>query len=317
MTCHNRREKSVECLRALRAQALPGWNPGEESEKLKLEGGKEEYPLASPTEVSAFSLQPCFADTPVDSPAVSTFFIEVFLVDDGSTDGTAESVTELWPGATVIRGDGNLFWCGGMRLAWQVAAKTDPDYYLWLNDDTHLLPGALSQLLRYASAPDSVENMAISVANCRDPETGLHTYGGYQRLGVHPLILRQLPVDDSAPVEADTFNGNAVLIPRAVFKKVGGMGPFSHALGDLDYGYRVVREGGRPVMVPGYSAECEKGNVITYWRKGPGRIQRWSMLNHKKSGLPFRDWLHFARTHGGRLWPIVWVRPYLRVLLDL
>ena len=298
LTCHNRREKTVECLCALRAQDLPGWNRGVESEKLKGESGKQEHPSISSTEGSTFSIQ-------------------VVLVDDGSTDGTAEAVREVWPGANVIRGDGSLFWCGGMRVAWLEAAKTDPDYFLWLNDDTQLLPGALSQLLRFASAPDQIENMSISVANCRDPETGAHTYGGYQRLGVHPLILRQMPVDDSAPAEADTFNGNAVLVPRAVFKRVGGMGEFSHALGDLDYGYRVVRSGGSVVVVPGYSAECERGSVITYWQKGPGRLQRWRMLNHKKSGLPFRDWLRFARRHGGQFWPLVWIRPYLRVLLDL
>src|SRR5215213_1125781 len=68
----------------------------------------------------------------------------VFLVDDGSTDGTREAVEAQFSNVTILRGNGTLFWCGGMRKAFAAAAPSDPDHYLWLNDDTRLDPDALS-----------------------------------------------------------------------------------------------------------------------------------------------------------------------------
>ena len=289
LTCHNRKDSTIECLEAIKAEVSRASGPA----------GKTNIDPSSPLQTSP------------------RYDIQIFLVDDGSSDGTAKAVLEVFPKANIYRSDGHLFWCRGMKKAWEMAVPSSPDYFLWLNDDTRLLPGSLSQLISHASRPEDTHHLQVAVANCRDPDLGVHTYGGYRRPGGHPLILSQLPMHPTEEVFADTFNGNVVLIPRAVFEIVGGMGNFAHGLGDLDYGYRVIRAGGKIVLPPGYSAECRRGTVATYWIKGPGRRKRWQMLNDRKAGLPWKDWLRFSKAHGGELWPLIWIRPYLRVALDL
>ena len=75
--------------------------------------------------------------------------LKVFLVDDGSSDGTGQTVKKLFPDITIIKGSGNLFWGGGMFLAWETALKDNIEYnyFLWINDDTFLFEDAISTLL--------------------------------------------------------------------------------------------------------------------------------------------------------------------------
>ena len=53
------------------------------------------------------------------------------VVDDGSTDGTAEALVAEFPWVQVVRSPGNLYWARGMHQAVQVAMQSDYDFYLW------------------------------------------------------------------------------------------------------------------------------------------------------------------------------------------
>ena len=80
------------------------------------------------------------------------FSFDVYLTDDGCTDGTAKAVTNLVNGAIplhIIQGDGSLFWAGGMRRCWKEALKRHKewDYYLLLNDDVELQDCMFEELI--------------------------------------------------------------------------------------------------------------------------------------------------------------------------
>lgn len=88
--------------------------------------------------------------------------MDVYLTNDGCTDGTPEAVRGQFPEVNVIDGDGTLYWNRGMYTAWEAAAKAyDYDYYLWFNDDTFLFPNCIEELLDDMT---SVNNQAIVVA---------------------------------------------------------------------------------------------------------------------------------------------------------
>ena len=285
MTCYNRRETTLQCLERLYAQKLP-----------------------------------------------DGFWFKVFLVDDGCSDGTGAAVKKAYPDIEVIQGDGTLFWCNGMRLAWDHAAKEDPDFYFWLNDDSMLLDGALKKLLETFSAvsdqPLEVgmkgrgqnltlnylkpKSSSIIVGSCCDPETGEYSYGGQRRKGKHPAKLAPVLPQDT-PLECDTFQGNIVLVSQGVFKRIGNMRSFSHALGDTEYGYRAKRRGCSIFLAPGYIAQCESNKAESVWLGELPKFREHLRLVIKR--IPPGDWFLFLRLSAG--WKVLfyWPRPYLRLLI--
>ena len=85
ITCFNRREKTLQCLRLISSQKT--------------------------------------------RPNIET---NVFIVDGGSSDGTPEAIQKAFPKVKVKVEEG-LYWAGGMREAWKMAAdEGDYDYYLLL-----------------------------------------------------------------------------------------------------------------------------------------------------------------------------------------
>ncbi|MEB3829838.1 glycosyltransferase family 2 protein [Phormidium sp. CCY1219] len=244
--------------------------------------------------------------------------LNIYLVDDASTDGTAEAVAQTYPQVKTIPGNGSLFWNGGMRVAFREAEKADPDYYLWFNDDTKLYPDAVAKLLStYQNLGDRASAKNILVGSTCDPDTGKLTYGGMVRsTWWHPLKFRLLPPSQE-PQPCHTMNGNCVLIPRSVAEVVGNLDPnFIHSSGDMDYGLRVRQQGGQVWLAPGYVGTCSTNSPDNnIWEnQNLNFAQRLKKVSQPK-GLPVGEWKVFAQRHAGPLWPFYWGLPYIRLLL--
>jgi GT2 family glycosyltransferase len=244
--------------------------------------------------------------------------IQVYLVDDKSTDGTGKAVASNYPKVRVFEGSGNLFWCGGMRLAFAEAMKSDYDYYLWLNDDTILYPQAINTLL--ATSQDLTKqgySKTVVVGSTQDAKTGLLSYGGLVRSSWwHPLKFCLIKPGNEAQ-SCLTMNGNCVLFRREVVQAVGNLdSAFVHSTGDFDYGLRIQKHGGSVWLAPGYVGTCEY-NALRHqaWDEANLSLrQRWEKINQPK-GLPLREWRIFAHRHAGTFWIFYWLLPYIRLLV--
>jgi GT2 family glycosyltransferase len=240
--------------------------------------------------------------------------LQVYLVDDGSTDGTGEVVRQQFPAVRIIAGDGTLFWCNAMRRAWDVAASTQPNAYLWLNDDVVLVSDAIQTLVQtWQTAETDMEPPVIVVGSCQDPATGALTYGGQRRMGHHPGRVTLIPPSDQ-PQACDTFNGNIVLVSSRVYERVGNMRYFHHAMGDTDYGYRALQAGCRLVLAPGFLGACDANQKEDI--KNRRDLTKSERLNILKKRLPPDDWWRLLVAHAGWRALIYWPGPYLRVLLQ-
>lgn len=174
--------------------------------------------------------------------------LDVYLVDDGSKDGTLDAVANEFPQTIILSGDGNLFWNQGMHKAWALAAKNNYAYYIWLNDDTIIEECALKKMLIYSQ---KLNDEAIICAAIKDPEKEQFTYG--------PKDENKISILPNGKLQPGvTFmNGNFVLVPKKVYDVIGNLDPiFHHDIGDFDYGLRALKAGIIIYATPEYMGVC-------------------------------------------------------------
>jgi GT2 family glycosyltransferase len=243
--------------------------------------------------------------------------VVIHLVDDASTDGTVEAVTSVFPNVKVSVGSGDLYWGGGMRLAFEQALPTSPDFLLWLNDDVVLEQDALVQLLStYANLCALRQPLTIVVGSTCDSQSGSLTYGGVERKSRLRRMKFSLVEPTNIPLACETMNGNVVFIPRSVYSVVGNIDEkFTHAMGDFDYGLRARSAGFKAYVAPGYVGTCSVNPRENTFRDAIlSRRERFRRATTTK-GLPFIQWAIMCRRHAGPLWPAYAISPYIRIML--
>ncbi len=216
--------------------------------------------------------------------------LSVFVCEDQSSDGTLEMLENDFPEVKVVRGNGQLYWGGGMRAAWNLAQTTGTyDFFLWLNDDTMLFEGALFQLWKEYL---QLQHTSILVGACAVPGSEEFSYGGHEegRL-IHP---------NGCPQPIKFMNGNLVLIPSEIVERIGIISSaYTHYLGDYDYGLRAQKAGFPCILSSKYLASCAPNPVADWANPRLSIVERWRLANHTK-GLAMKEFLHYKAVHYGR-----------------
>lgn len=229
--------------------------------------------------------------------------VEVLIVDDGSPDDTTTAVARQFPDARILHGDGSLWWAGAMAAGLDAAAETSPDFLLWLNDDVRLDAGAIGGLVACHDA--CAETEAVVVGATRDPRDGTPSYGGQRRHPSRPFrLLSVAPSGEAQP--CDTFQGNVVLVPLAVHRRLAGIDPVFvgvQGMADTDFGLRAGLAGVAVLQAPGTVGTCARNTAPPAWRDPALSPRRRLAALFGPRGLPPRAWLVFARRHGGPAWP--------------
>ncbi len=180
---------------------------------------------------------------------------EIFLTDDGCTDGTIDAVKAIFPDENVLHvltGDGNLYWAGGMRFCWNEALKRHDewDFYLLLNDDVEILPNVFDDLIeahRYAIEQYGKEGLYSGIT-CDPENREKMTYGG--NVWTNRFLAQSVRLNPSGtPQLCDVTNANILLVSKTVVDKIGIFYKgFVHGSADQDYSW-MARRKGIPVLL--------------------------------------------------------------------
>lgn len=234
------------------------------------------------------------------------FQLKIYLTDDGCSDGTTEAVAETFPQVSILKGNGNLFWGGGMRLAMEKALSDNVDCILWLNDDVVLNRDALVNGLELLC---STKN-ALVVGTTVEPGTDQLTYGGLKPAGFgRATSFKVIPPQQGG--ECSFMSGQFVLFRSSVTKSIGLIDPvFRHSFGDIDFGLRARKAGFALLLLPKIVGTCSTNSAKDYWKQPERSLKEFLNKLNSPKGLPPKERLVYCRRHCGVWWWWHFLSPY-------
>ena len=179
---------------------------------------------------------------------------KIVLIDDGSTDETAEYVKEKYPDVILLNGDGQLWWTGATNLGVRRALENcrEEDYVLTLNNDTVLPVDYLETMMSLARrAPNAlIGSIARDYSRrnvCVDEGVAIRWFSA-------KFIKLKAPSNTGGDsfYSASALPGRGTLIPISVFDDIGlyDVDTFPHYAADYDFSLRAAKAGYNLLLNP-------------------------------------------------------------------
>ncbi len=183
----------------------------------------------------ASSIEKCLGSIFAQSYAPS----EIILVDNNSSDGSADAARRSFPDLKVIRNSENLGFAEGNNVG---IRKSQGDLVLLANNDIVLDREAISQLVQQTSPEVGLVGGAIHYANGKH----LWAYGGLfdPFTGMHWQALQGMNAETQLPQnsQVDYVPGALLLARRSLLDRVGLLDDYFFLYGDdLDLGLKARR----------------------------------------------------------------------------
>ncbi|HSH05669.1 MAG TPA: glycosyltransferase family 2 protein [Anaerolineae bacterium] len=237
---------------------------------------------------------------------------KVWVVDNGSTDGTIAVVREKFPQAVLMVNEENVGFGRANNQGMWAANDEVPTYYFLLNPDTVVKSGALASLIGCLETRPKVGMVGprLVYGDGRLQHSGFRFPGVVQlaydlfdgparwyETGVNGRYPRQQYESHRSPFMVETILGAAMLLRREVFEVTQGFDPLFHMYcEELDWCRRIAAAGWSIYVVP--AAE-----IVHYAGESTGQVKAQSVLNLWQS----RARLYERHYDGWRWWLARWL----------
>lgn len=165
----------------------------------------------------------------------------LFIVDDGSTDGTAEWLTQFHPEVKILYGDGGLWWSGSVNKALNHIIEKPFTHFLLFNNDNIVDCDFFNNLTKAIDEIGPGNIISSKVINIYPKE---HIGNGgvtFDRKRIKYIKNS----DSNKRAIVNTAGGMGVLIPLDIIHKIGLFNAvnFPQKSGDTDFFLRAEKIG--------------------------------------------------------------------------
>lgn len=259
----------------------------------------------------------CLADLSRDLAALG-LLSEVIVVDNASTDGSAEAVAAAQPGVRLIRADRNLGFGAANNRAFEVASG---EFVLLLNSDAFVHAGACGELVRFLRGRPGVSIAGPRLLNA-DGSVQRSAYpfpsparGWIENLWVSALFPRHRVLGDYRKWAHDEEQsvpwliGACLLVRRSTIETVGGFD-------ERFFMYAEETDWQKRIRAAGHDVRLCPSAVVTHLGGASGREQKAKInraffesldrYGHKHHGISGLLSMRLAMTIGCTLRLVGW-----------
>jgi len=210
--------------------------------------------------------------------------LEIVLVDNASTDGSADFVRQQFPAVRIVQNEVNEGFAGGCNRGIEQASG---DYLLILNNDTTHNPDWIDHMVAVLEQDENIAAVQPKIMSAQDPSHFDYAggAGGYIDLLGFPYALGRIfttlekdegQYDD--PREIFWASGTAFLVRREALDQVGTFDEdfFAH-MEEIDLCWRLLNAGWRILSAPQAVIQHHSG-----WTLPPDRYLK-KYLNHRNN----------------------------------
>lgn len=171
----------------------------------------------------------------------------IYVVDNGSSDGSPDKIRQEFPLVNLITSTKNLGFSGGNNLGIKKILSSDYKYILLLNNDTEVDPHFLSELIKTALTNPNAGIVGGKIYYYNNPHM-IWAAGSSCNLKKATFINRGYHETDvgqfNREEQVDFINGCCMLVDTQAMRKVNGFDDDYFAyVEDVDLNMRIKREG--------------------------------------------------------------------------
>jgi GT2 family glycosyltransferase len=240
--------------------------------------------------------------------------LDVIVVDDGSTDGSAATLVREYPEVTIVPGDGDLWWTRATNSGVSTALARAADYVLTINNDAVMDRDAAAIMIETAREhPRAL--IGAQVLHLGDPQR-VWFVGADLDAATADIRHRREPVDTTEPITTGMLTGLGMLIPTRAFEETGDLFDerFPQYFADCDFSLRARSIGYELLVAPRAVIYNEVGSS---WLIHTLQARHWtavgSMLFSFRSPYWIAGRVRFYRRHWGHGYRGALVRLYGRL----
>jgi GT2 family glycosyltransferase len=216
--------------------------------------------------------------------------VETIVVDNGSTDGTADHVRSRYPWVKLVPLTANRGFAGGNNAGVREARGR---FVAFLNNDTSADPGWLRAMLSGIDDANGFALVTSRIVYMHDPDIIDSAGDGMLRWGGAYKRHHGESASTAATTE-EVFGvcGAACMMPKAVFEELGGFDEdFFASHEDVDLSYRA--------RLRGYRCRYVAEAVVRHAGSATlGTVSRFSVFHGQRN----LEWNYIKNTPGGLLW---------------